>query len=103
MKYDKDTDALIRSDIEEIRGEPVPLGADNGSLKALVLDFCLPSSTYATMALREILKADTSAAHQCRLQQSVTAKRVHDTNEPDQEATDSNDSKKPKLEAEIPA
>lgn len=103
MKYHKDTDALIQSDFEEIRGEPVPVSADDGPLKALVLDFCLPSSSYATMALREILKEDTSASHQCRLQQSVTAKRVHDSNEPNEVVADSNDSKKPKLEAEIPS
>lgn len=96
MKYHADTDALIQSDIEEIRKQPVPTSADDGTLKALVLDFNLPSSSYATMALREILKQDTSAASQCRLQQQETAKRTHDSTD---KLDDSEiEEKKPRLE-----
>lgn len=103
MKYHNDTDALIQSDIEEIRGETVPVSADDGTLKALILDFALPSSSYATMALREVLKADTSASSQCRLQQSETAKRVHDSIEPsgDGDGDGATKQKLPKLTDEI--
>lgn len=47
---------------------------------ALVVDFCLPSSTYATMVLREILKQDTSASHQTLLNKAeADAAKVTDT------------------------
>lgn len=79
MGYDEDTDPLIQSDLEELRGHSKIESKENGLLKALVIDFCLPSSSYATMALREILKTDTSAAHHIKLQENATAKRVADT------------------------
>lgn len=69
MKYHNDTDTLLRSDVEEIRGEPEPKSADDGPQKALVVEFSLPSSSYATMALREVLKCDTSVANQVQLAQ----------------------------------
>lgn len=99
MRYQNDTDTLIRSDIEELRGDPEPKSTDDGQLKALVLDFSLPASSYATMALREVLKADTSAAHQWQLQKAAVAKRQSDETIEcnDDEATES---KKPKLETE---
>ena len=60
---------LILSDLEEIRGEV--LTDLTGDHKALILDFCLPSSSYATMALREILKSDTSSSYQSQLNQDI--------------------------------
>ena len=38
-----------------------------GKYKALKMELCLPSSTYATMAVREVLKCNTSAAYQATL------------------------------------
>lgn len=80
MKYNTETDTLIRSDIDELRGEEEPKSIENGSQKALILEFSLPASSYATMALREILKCDTSVAHQVQLQQEIAA-NVHTTDE----------------------
>lgn len=39
----------------------------DGKHKALIIQMCLKSSSYATMALREILKNDTSAEVQAAL------------------------------------
>lgn len=71
MKYNSENDTLIRSDIEELRGENEPAAIPDGCQKALIVEFTLPSSSYATMALREILKCDTSVASQMRLQQEI--------------------------------
>lgn len=71
MNYNEESDTLIRSDIEELNGEAEPVSIADGKQKALILEFSLPSSSYATMALREILKCDTSVANQVQLQQSI--------------------------------
>lgn len=67
VRHNEETDNLIQSDYELLKGEPAPIFTDDGPLTALIVDFCLPSSTYATMVLREILKLDTSPANQARL------------------------------------
>lgn len=67
IKYNEETDNLIQSDWEELKNENKPEPKEDGKLLALVVDFCLPSSTYATMVLREILKQDTSASNQTLL------------------------------------
>ena len=38
-----------------------------GKFKALKMELSLPSSTYATMAVREVLKCSTSPSHQATL------------------------------------
>ena len=49
---------LLVSDIDIVLGKSPKEADENGSLRALVIDFTLPSSTYATMALREAMKID---------------------------------------------
>lgn len=86
MKYNDPNDNLIRSDLEELNGEDEPQDAPgknkpnninqpvswtvsflDGKFTALIVDFCLNSSCYATMVLREILKTDTSKAAHSKL------------------------------------
>lgn len=97
MKYNLDTDQLIRSDVEEIRGEIEPKSIEDGSQKALILEFTLPSSSYATMALREIMKRDTSVANQVQLQQT-TAKNEPTTTELKDDTESPSETKQPKLD-----
>lgn len=73
MRHATDTDNLIRSDLEELRGEPEPEFSADGPQQSLLVQFQLPSSTYATMVLREILKEDTSPANQSKLGMAATA------------------------------
>ena len=59
--YDDPTKPLVASDLEKLKDISVE---DNrlteGKFKAVILKFNLPPSAYATMALRELLRIDTS-------------------------------------------
>lgn len=81
MKYNNESDTLIRSDIEELRGESEPVSIPDGCQKALIVEFSLPPSSYATMALREIMKCDTSVASQIQLQQDTAANNIKATDD----------------------
>lgn len=96
MKYNDDTDCLIQSDLEALRKEKAPENNPDGQFKALVLEFSLPSSTYATMALREILKSDTSVASQVGLHEKASQKRPHEETE-----AEASEAKLPKVEHEV--
>ncbi|CAH1376746.1 unnamed protein product [Tenebrio molitor] len=67
MHYNDPHYNLIRSDLEELKGLDEPEDVKDGTYKALVLEFCLNSSSYATMVLREILKTDTSSSSHAKL------------------------------------
>ncbi|CAL7951434.1 unnamed protein product [Xylocopa violacea] len=60
MHYKEKHSDLILSDINKMRNFPAPKDDPEGQYKALIVEMSLKSSTYATMALREILKSDTS-------------------------------------------
>ncbi|XP_055385256.1 pseudouridylate synthase 7 homolog [Condylostylus longicornis] len=86
-KYDSTTSVLIASDFENLKGKKADDDLPDGKYKALLLDFTLPSSSYATMTLREILKADTSVMSQARIgmeselrKNEENAKREHENN-----------------------
>ncbi|ESO99516.1 hypothetical protein LOTGIDRAFT_113644 [Lottia gigantea] len=67
LLYNDTTISLTTSDLDRLNGEPEPISIPDGKFKALKIEFSLPPAAYATMALREILKINTSAAHQTTL------------------------------------
>ncbi|KAG0350362.1 pseudouridine synthase [Gamsiella multidivaricata] len=67
MRYDEANVPLVLTDLEKLEGKPKPEGVPNGKFLALILNLTLKSSQYATMAIREICKQDTSAAFQSTL------------------------------------
>lgn len=72
VKYNSDQDMLMNNDFELMRRERLIALPEDGKLTACLLEFSLSSSTYATMALREILKIDTSTQNQIKLAQQAT-------------------------------
>lgn len=72
MKYADQNDDLILSDYSRMMKDPEIESKPDGQNTALVLDFNLPQSCYATMLLRELLKSDTSSANQMLLQKELT-------------------------------
>lgn len=117
MKYDEPNEDLILSDYSRMRNDPEIEGKATGAHKALVLDFKLPQSTYATMLLRELLKSDTSTATQIKLQNAAkesnkTETKVSESDrskdedkedlkrKADEEADENEECKKSKIEQE---
>ncbi|KAH8830450.1 pseudouridine synthase [Flagelloscypha sp. PMI_526] len=67
LRYTDPDCQLAQSDEDKILGiEPPPPDAD-GKFMALQVEFILGTAAYATMALREITKTDTSTQHQIAL------------------------------------
>ncbi|XP_048864936.1 pseudouridylate synthase 7 homolog isoform X1 [Brienomyrus brachyistius] len=65
--YDDPRIPLVHTDVEKLEGKPPPVFPKEGKYRALRMEFSLPSSTYATMAIREVLKMDTSIKNQTQL------------------------------------
>ena len=67
MHYDDANQPLSQTDEELVTGRSIPPFLESGAHQALQISMTLGSSTYATMALREVLKQDTSAGLQKEL------------------------------------
>uniref|UniRef100_A0A5F9D8K8 Pseudouridylate synthase 7 homolog n=1 Tax=Oryctolagus cuniculus TaxID=9986 RepID=A0A5F9D8K8_RABIT len=67
VTYDDPKIPLFNTDVDNLEGKPPPVFASEGKYRALKMDFSLPPSTYATMAIREVLKMDTSIKKQTQL------------------------------------
>ena len=60
FRYNDPTIPLVLTDLGRLRGDAEPESVVDGKYKAVRIELGLPSSSYATMAVREILKTDTS-------------------------------------------
>ncbi|KAM8820737.1 pseudouridylate synthase 7 homolog [Eudromia elegans] len=67
VAYDDPKIPLFNTDLDKLEGKPVPVLPTEGKFRALKMEFSLPPSTYATMAIREVLKMDTSIKNQTQL------------------------------------
>ncbi|XP_068170213.1 pseudouridylate synthase 7 homolog [Antennarius striatus] len=67
IRYDDPRISLVHSDFEKMEKKPAPVFNTEGKYRALRMEFSLPPSTYATMAIREVLKLDTSIKKQTEL------------------------------------
>nr|XP_029135546.1 LOW QUALITY PROTEIN: pseudouridylate synthase 7 homolog [Labrus bergylta] len=67
IQYDDPKISLVHSDFEKLENKPAPVFNTEGKYRALRMEFSLPPSTYATMAIREVLKLDTSIKKQTQL------------------------------------
>ncbi|XP_028412402.1 pseudouridylate synthase 7 homolog [Dendronephthya gigantea] len=66
--YDDPTVSLVETDYDRMMGVTKPaVSCSDGKYKALRMEFTLPSSSYATMLVREILKTDTSPSYHSSL------------------------------------
>ncbi|XP_008310467.1 pseudouridylate synthase 7 homolog isoform X1 [Cynoglossus semilaevis] len=67
IHYDDPKISLVHTDFEKLENKPAPVFKTEGKDRALRMEFSLPPSTYATMAIREVLKLDTSIKKQTQL------------------------------------
>uniref|UniRef100_A0A667YMS6 Pseudouridine synthase 7 n=1 Tax=Myripristis murdjan TaxID=586833 RepID=A0A667YMS6_9TELE len=67
IQYDDPKISLVHTDVEKLEDKPAPVFNTEGKYRALRMEFSLPPSTYATMAIREVLKMDTSIKNQTQL------------------------------------
>uniref|UniRef100_H3DEW1 Pseudouridylate synthase 7 homolog n=1 Tax=Tetraodon nigroviridis TaxID=99883 RepID=H3DEW1_TETNG len=70
INYDDPRISLVHSDFEILENKPAPVFNKDGKYRALRMEFSLPPSSYATMAIREVLKLDTSIKKQTQLNTS---------------------------------
>jgi tRNA pseudouridine13 synthase len=67
LRYTDPDVALAQADEDKLLGYDPPVIAEGGRFMALQIQLALGTAAYATMALREITKTDTSSHHQSSL------------------------------------
>ncbi len=76
FRYNDPTIELSRTDIQKHNNVEAPVSVADGEKLAMVIEFSLSSSTYATMALREMTKMDTSSAFMTTLMEKSKKERA---------------------------
>lgn len=67
LRYTDPDVSLAQSDEDKLLGFDSPVVDENGKFIALQLNMQLGTAAYATMALRELTKTETSSHHQTSL------------------------------------
>jgi len=92
LRYNDPDVSLTQSDEDKLLGLPAPeIDVPGAEFAALQLSLTLGTSSYATMALRELTKEDTSAHHQTKLTANADdqkAKTVADDNAEEEQANE---------------
>ncbi|KAI9907539.1 hypothetical protein PsorP6_016537 [Peronosclerospora sorghi] len=73
-RYTDPTIPLLETDVDRLLGRTAPVSISNGKFGAVCLEFQLGPSSYATMALRELLKQSSNVQVQLQLKQTLEAK-----------------------------
>ncbi|KAI0832348.1 tRNA pseudouridine synthase D [Trametes gibbosa] len=79
MKYTDPDVALAQSDEDNLLGMPPPATDENGKFLALQINLQLGTAAYATMALREVTKTETSSHYQTTLTQASEDQKYRTT------------------------
>ncbi|RZF47760.1 hypothetical protein LSTR_LSTR006024 [Laodelphax striatellus] len=74
VNYVNLSDDLFSSELDELNGKGEMEYPDEGAYKALLVEFSLGSSSYATMMLRELMRCGTSSTFHANLTAKETAK-----------------------------
>jgi tRNA pseudouridine13 synthase len=67
LRYNDVTAPLSRTDLDVVNQVPEPQSIPDGKYLGLVIHLTLPSSSYATMALRELMRLETGPGFQAAL------------------------------------
>ncbi|KUF99757.1 Multicopper oxidase mco [Phytophthora nicotianae] len=74
-RYNDPTVPLLETDVDRLEGRSAQPSIPDGKCRALCLEFQLGPSSYATMAVRELLKQSSNLDVQLQLQQKLDAKK----------------------------
>ncbi|KAF0296842.1 Pseudouridylate synthase 7 [Amphibalanus amphitrite] len=73
LRYSNPNSDLLLSDVDRLRGAAEPADEPDAPFRALIMQFSLPPSSYATMAVREITGTDSSLVAQMKLNAAYSA------------------------------
>ncbi|GMF15103.1 unnamed protein product [Phytophthora lilii] len=73
-RFNDPTVPLLETDVDRLAGRPAQSSIPDGKHRALCLEFQLGPSSYATMAVRELLKQSSNLDVQLQLKQKLDAK-----------------------------
>ena len=83
MRYTDPDVALAQADEDKLLGFDPPVINDEGKFMALQIELTLGTAAYATMALREVTKTETSSYFQSNLTQASDDQKFKATGEDD--------------------